>query len=380
MNSVIQERDIPSLACGARYLGSGGGGNSYLLQLLTMRAIRDCGPVPFVSALAMDEGTWSAPVAIMGSPSILNEKILTGVELLQAVQILEEQAGIRIDALMGLEIGGLNALTPVLAAALSGRPLLDSDGMGRAFTELQMTTFHAFGVSASPLVMVNEQGRWEHIATPSNWDVEWIARRKVIDLGGWATIASYPMKLQQVKEVGIHQSFSLAKRLGDSVIAAKEDIHQVMKALVQIFSHSLYGRPAKLIEGKVVELERRITGGMMNGMLVIEGEGEHIGEQLEVVFQNEFLLAKQGDRLIATVPDLLCVLDVDNGFPIVVEEMENHKKVWVVAIPAHPLIRHSKMLQTVGPKRYGLAKEFIPLEQLRQSDDREAEGHVSAGY
>jgi hypothetical protein len=328
----------------------------------------------------MDEGTWSAPVAIMGSPSILNEKILTGVELLQAVQILEEQAGIRIDALMGLEIGGLNALTPVLAAALSGRPLLDSDGMGRAFTELQMTTFHAFGVSASPLVMVNEQGRWEHIATPSNWDVEWIARRKVIDLGGWAAIASYPMKLQQVKEVGIHQSFSLAKRLGDSVIAAKEDIHQVMKALVQIFSHSLYGRPAKLIEGKVVELERRITGGMMNGMLVIEGEGEHIGEQLEVVFQNEFLLAKQGDRLIATVPDLLCVLDVDNGFPIVVEEMENHKKVWVVAIPSHPLIRHSKMLQTVGPKRYGLAKEFIPLEQLRQSDDREAEGHVSAGY
>ena len=37
---------------------------------------------------------------------------------------------------MPLEMGGINSLVPIMAAARLGLPLADADGMGRAFPEL----------------------------------------------------------------------------------------------------------------------------------------------------------------------------------------------------------------------------------------------------
>ncbi len=372
MKKMIFEQDVRSLACGARYLGSGGGGDSNVLQLLTTRAIRECGPVPFASVFTMNESDWAVPVGIMGSPTILNEKILTGSELTNVIAALEAEKGIQARALLGFEIGGINALTPVLAAALSNLPLLDSDGMGRAFSELQMTTFHAYGITAAPVMMTTEQGGCERILSESNWEVESLARTKVMEMGGWAAISCYPMQIHEVRECAIHQTFSLAIRLGEAVRAASGDISQVVAALEHVFASSIYGPPAKLIEGKVVELQRSNCNGLLHGTLTVEGTGYYISEQLDIMFQNEYLLASLGSRELAMVPDLICVLDADTGNPILSEELENHQKVWVVAIPAPPLVRDCKMLEIVGPESYGLAHPFIPLEYLqsRTEEDR----------
>lgn len=43
-----------------------------------------------------------------------------------------------IVALMSAEIGGSNAMEPLCVAASLGVPVLDCDGMGRAFPELQV--------------------------------------------------------------------------------------------------------------------------------------------------------------------------------------------------------------------------------------------------
>ncbi len=41
---------------------------------------------------------------------------------------------------MALEIGGGNAIQPLMAAAHLKRPVIDSDMMGRAYPEAQMTS------------------------------------------------------------------------------------------------------------------------------------------------------------------------------------------------------------------------------------------------
>ena len=51
-------------------------------------------------------------------------------------------------ALLGA--GGVNSMLPIAAAARLGLPLVDCDGMGRAFPELQMVTFTIGGGSAPP--------------------------------------------------------------------------------------------------------------------------------------------------------------------------------------------------------------------------------------
>ncbi len=44
----------------------------------------------------------------------------------------------KIVAVMSAEIGGLNSMEPLVVAAKTGLPVVDCDGMGRAFPELQV--------------------------------------------------------------------------------------------------------------------------------------------------------------------------------------------------------------------------------------------------
>ena len=54
---------------------------------------------------------------------------------------VERGAGVKATALMTDEIGGSNAMEPMVTGALAGLPVVDVDAMGRAFPEAQMNTF-----------------------------------------------------------------------------------------------------------------------------------------------------------------------------------------------------------------------------------------------
>ena len=49
-------------------------------------------------------------------------------------------------------------MMPVAYAAMRGLPLLDGDGMGRAFPQLQMTSFNIAGVAVAPMTLADEHG------------------------------------------------------------------------------------------------------------------------------------------------------------------------------------------------------------------------------
>jgi DUF917 family protein len=46
-------------------------------------------------------------------------------------------------------------IVPIVVAAKLGIPLVDCDGMGRAFPELPMVTFHLNGMSATPMAITD---------------------------------------------------------------------------------------------------------------------------------------------------------------------------------------------------------------------------------
>jgi len=333
------------------------------MQFMAEEAIREYGPVPLLSPFALSGEKWVVPVAIFGSPVILSEKLISGNELIGALHQLEQVKQVTASAVTAVGIGGMNALSPILTAALAKLPVVDCDGMGRTFTELQMTTFHAFGVQASPFIMQNDRGHCYQIKRASNFEVEQVGRQKVTEMGGWAATATYPMTAQVLREVAVHRSISLAVRLGERVRAAGADIHQVFAALVHVLHNSLYGRPCKLMEGKVVNLQRNLTAGLLIGSLIIEGGGFDTGEQAEVFFKNEYLSVKRGKQTLATVPDLICILDARTGRSMAIEELEQNMQVWVISIPCPYMVRHPNMLEVVGPEAYGLEGTYVSTQE-----------------
>ncbi len=63
----------------------------------------------------------------------------------------------RATALSCFEIGGLNSIEPLVLGAEIGLPVVDADGMGRAFPEVQMYLPYVMGHEACPSAIVNER-------------------------------------------------------------------------------------------------------------------------------------------------------------------------------------------------------------------------------
>ena len=85
---------------------------------------------------------------------------------------------------MSAEIGGANSIVPLVVAAKLGLPVVDADGMGRAFPELQMFLPFVYGTSPYPAAIGDEKGRLEAISfVDSARMLETFFRKKTVELG-----------------------------------------------------------------------------------------------------------------------------------------------------------------------------------------------------
>ena len=111
-----------------------------------------------VSVDELPDEAFVTTVGGMGSPTVGVERIGRGDECLQAMRALERHLGRRFTHVIPGEIGGSNSMRPMIVAAQTGVPVIDGDGMGRAFPELQMDTFSIYGVAPTPGALADLAG------------------------------------------------------------------------------------------------------------------------------------------------------------------------------------------------------------------------------
>src|SRR5436190_1498892 len=132
--------DIECLAVGAWILGTGGGGSPYLGLLNMRRLYAEGHRIELMSPFDLADDDWVAVVSNMGAPLVGQERLADSRNIARAVQLQEEASQIKFGAVMSLEIGGNNAIQPLMAAPHLGLPVVDADTMGRAYPEAQMTS------------------------------------------------------------------------------------------------------------------------------------------------------------------------------------------------------------------------------------------------
>ena len=116
-----------------------------------------------------------------------------------------------------------------------------------------------------------------------------------------------------------------------------------------------------LFQGKIVDVRRRVTGGFVRGEVTIEGLDDSSGEHLIIDFQNENLIARCGETVLCTVPDLICILERDTGTSINTELLRYGFRVVVVGFPAPVQLTSAQALQVVGPQAFGYDMPYRPL-------------------
>lgn len=361
MSWLLGAEHLADLARGATFLGTGGGGDPYIGSLLVEKAIDEYGPVTILDPDEVGDNMFIIPTAQMGAPTVIMERIPAGNEPELSLEALEKHFGRQADATMPIECGGINSMIPLLVGARKGMPVVDADGMGRAFPELQMETFSVYGVNGSPLAIGDERGHAIIIDTKhDNKRMEDLARTLTIRLGGASHIAEYAMSGKDVKRTAIPNTLSLALAAGHALRESRNGHTDVVNTLGAAFAPTLYSHVFELYSGKVVDVERRTEKGFTLGRAVVSSD-QHAPMTIE--FQNENLIARIGDEIMATVPDLICVVEAETNEPITTERLRFGQRVKVIGVSTPELMRTSEALDTFGPQAFGLDAEFIPVER-----------------
>jgi DUF917 family protein len=356
---------VDDLARGAAILGTGGGGDPYVGSLMLRQAIRDHGPIDLVDVETLGDDDFAVPFAMMGAPTVLVEKIPNGAEMVESLRALERYRGETAKAILCAEIGGINALLPLVLAARTGLPVVDGDGMGRAFPQLQMVTYHIFGVPASPMVMTDEYSNAVIFECAQAADVERLGRHLVVAMGGGSNICLYPMHGRDAKRSMVRTTISMALGLGRTIREARRSSGDPFDAVLGYLRTTPYYQHCRvLFEGKTVDLLRETKAGWALGRVIVDGTGACTGRRMDVQFQNEHLIAREGAVVRAIVPDLIAVLDAATAEPITTEGLKYGQRVKVLGISAAPIMRSPEALAVFGPQAFGLEAPFTPVEVL----------------
>jgi uncharacterized protein len=345
---MVDEDRLESIAIGAGILGTGGGGNPYYGKLHARRLLRDGYEMPVVSPDEVPDDALVVSVGGMGAPTVGVERISRGDEPLVALRALEKHIGGKATHLIPSEIGGGNSTRPMVIAALAGLPVVDADGMGRAFPELQMDTFSIYGVPITPAALADIY----HNVTlfPYLQDaltLERYARAVTIQMGGSAGYAFPAMSGADAKRTGIPMTLSLAAEIGDAVRRARSVHDDPAQAVLEVSGGGV------LFSGKVIDVQRRMAAGFARGSLKLEGTGEFRGSAMDIDFQNENLIARREGVPFAVVPDLICIVDHATAEPVTTEVIRYGLRVTVLGIPAPEMLKTPEALAVVGPAAFG---------------------------
>jgi uncharacterized protein len=351
--NILTEEDLGSLALGSAVLGSGGGGNPAYDLLMARYVFEKHGPVKMISVQDLKDEDFIAPFDFMGAPSIAREKLPSGSEFITISRLIEETLGKKVTALVAGEIGGSNAFTPLIAASILGLPLVDGDNMGRAFPELQMCTTYLKDIPASPAFLADSVGNHVVLHALDAFEVEKIARHIAVAMGSNCALSHFFMHAEQARQAIIPGSYSKAIRMGNAMKAARLENKSPTEALLEICEGIRLG------QGTLVDINQIVKDGFLQGSASIQTSNGKV----EVLYQNEYLLAKQNGGILASTPDILMILDSESGTPITSDTLKYGLRVDVIALPSPAIWRTTAGLNLVGPRVFGYNIDYQPLSE-----------------
>jgi DUF917 family protein len=273
-----------------------------------------------------------------------------------------------IGAFVTAEIGGLQCMFPLMLAALTGMPLLDGDGIGRALPEIQMCTFMIYGTTPGlPMALSGDSGLLldasapqhpgpdrEAPNEPSGLAVERRLRKICSDNGGLIYMTT-TFDHESLARTLIRGTIALALALGRAVESARASKRDPVEAIVTA------GQGRKFVSGKIVDVERRFRAGHDWGRVLLEGVEADKGRIAEIAFKNEYLILKLGEEVALTVPDLITLVETETGNPVTTEILRPGLRVTAIGLPCSPLMKTDKALKAVGPKAFGYDLPYVAL-------------------
>jgi hypothetical protein len=362
---MFTKENIGAFLEGLAILGTGGGGSPEWGRLIMENDLEKGRAAKIVKPEDVPDDATVASGGIMGSVKVLDkispQELISGwekrFELTEAFKLQAETIGKKIDYIVAFEMGGLNTPVMLSLGARTGIPVIDGDGLGRAAPETQMISFIGYGVSLTPMPLVDAAGNAVVVRYGAeNTFADILGRWVVTRGGGMGANSHYPMSGKKLKETVIPHTISGALALGEAVFKARAEKADPIAVV------------AKYVGGK------HLHTGVIEKMEEKEWEGFYfINARLsggaELVIKNEYMALFLDGKPVTVFPDFILGLDPQTGRGWMSSDLKVGDEMALVVSPCHPRLRgalKSKEGQNAfSPVRFGQPNlAFKPVEEL----------------
>ncbi|KAI1333331.1 hydantoinase [Xylariaceae sp. FL0255] len=386
----ISETDLKWISIGCYILGCGGGGSPYATMVRIREMLRRGVVIRVVSPSDLPDDAAVGCGGGAGSPTVSMEK-LSGNEMVEAQEELAKVFGVRPSHMISVEIGGMNGLQSMLlgASSLMNIPAVDGDWMGRAYPTKWQTTPVVYGERScifAPVAMADGNGNIVIIPkAKSDVAVERICRAALSQMGSGVATADATVTGSECKRWAVENTISQSWRIGRAVSRARAEsrVHCVAEEILKECGGSTAGRV--LWKGKIVGVQRVLRNGYDFGEVLIEGaditafdfDNDNSASALrshdlftglvKISFKNENIAAikvssragdldsyGQDEEVLGVAPDLITILDAQNGEAIGTPEYRYGLLVIVLGITASPHWTTDRGIELGGPKAFGM--------------------------
>ena len=90
---------------------------------------------------------------------------------------------------------------------------------------------------------------------------------------------------------------------------------------------------------------------------------ELVAKANDIIARPEAYAHKCDGKILATAPDLICLVDTETFIPVTTDGLKYGKRVLVVGLKCYPMWRTPKGIELVGPRYFGIDADYIPVEE-----------------
>ncbi|MHA6260321.1 DUF917 domain-containing protein [Sporosarcina sp. CAU 1771] len=365
---MLTQQEAEDILYGASVYGTGGGGDFEAGLKLVQNIYRNGKHVNIISLEEVEDDWFVASPYYVGSVAPAKKEVTEKLANLTlstkhvstiAALTLERHLGKKLNAVIATELGA-NIAWAMEVAAILDIPLIDADPAGRAVPELSHTTFNLHDVSIAPFALSNQYGEVLLVEAVGNHDrAEEHARSFAISSGNFAGICDHPVDGKVLKESVIANTILNSEQMGRALREANSRGVSPVDSMIKV------GKGNQLIEGIITSANWEDVGGFIEGEINITSfEG---GELLTIWFRNEFMYARSNGEIIAIIPELISVINLEDGLPILNPSCKEGMKVAVLTFPAPKMWETEKGLSLYGPEYIGFDRSiYLTLQENKE--------------
>jgi DUF917 family protein len=363
---------------GLAFFGTGGGGKVEAgLDLLTP-AIKAGRAIRLVGADELSDDAWTCWALIVGGkdpdePPPAEELVAFGLtreefpnivpRLVESARELCAYQRTQLSALVSMELSSAATAATIMTGLELGIPTLDGDYVGRAIPEIVLNKMELRGILPTPVVTVDRWGNRIIIKSAVTAAMTDRIGRMVsrAAYGRGVATTGHMVQMRQARGALVRGSILRAIKVGTALrkgAAAKGGRLDLLRS-------ETGGRV--LFEGEAVATEWRDTQPYTFRELIyrIKGRGDWAGSQFRIWVKNEHHAVWRDDKVIATSPDIVAVLDAETNRPLTtLGEVTDGRRVTVFAMKALDTEWASPAGRALlGPRHFGLPFDYVDFEQ-----------------